>query len=124
MKHLVYLADLGDGQYEQVQDALRKAGVEFSETPGGVFSSGAIVVAEKDLQAARAALREQSREFAARARREWEEEWKTEHEGSGALWFFHRFRRQPLGTAIQLVLLIFMVGIFVALPIWFIVRPQ
>ena len=122
MKHLVKLADLEPRQHEEVVTLLRRHGIAFRETPAGVLWGGAIEVAEDLFPKAQAILREEACEFAARARAQWEEEWRTEHRGSGAQWFINQLYRRPGGTIVRLVLLVAMVSIFVVYPVWYVIR--
>lgn len=122
MKHLVSLGNLEPRQHEEVVALLNKHRVRFRETPPSIFGSGTIQVAEGDLSAAQALLREESAEFATEARQAWEREWRSEHGGSFARWFLHRWQENPAGTLVRLVLLVLMVSVFVVYPVWYVLK--
>lgn len=122
MRRLVRLALLEPKQYDELVELLRANGVRFQETPAGLLRSGAILVGDDDFERARELLRVHSQAFAEEARRNWQEEWRTQHGQSAARWFVHRLRGDPLGVIGKLVLLAAATGLFVIYPIWYVVR--
>lgn len=122
MKRLVRLALLEPKQHDELVELLQANGVRFQETPAGLLRSGAILVGDDDFARAQELLRAHSLAFAEAARRDWEEEWRTQHGQSAARWFFNRLRGDPLGVIGKVILLAAAVGLFVVYPIWYVVR--
>ncbi len=122
MKRLVSLSHLEERQYGELVELLRSNQLRFRESPGGVFTSGAIMVADEDLAAAKEILRRHSEAFAKDARARWEEEWQGQYGGSAARWFAARLRGDPLGVILRLVLLVLAIGAFLLFPIWYVMQ--
>lgn len=122
MKRLVRLALLEPQQHDELVELLRTNGVRFQETPAGLLRSGAILVGDGDFERARELLRAHSQAFAEEARKNWEEEWRTQHGQSAARWFFNRLRGDPLGVIGKVILLAAAVGLFAIYPAWYVIR--
>ena len=122
MKRLVGLGQLEAGQLEELRELLRSRGVEFSETPPGLVSLGAIWVPDEDFERAKELLEQEAAAFAAQARETWQQEWRGEHRGSWARWLFARLRARPAEMLLALLLFAFFVGLFVAYPLAYLLR--
>src|SRR5512134_211770 len=122
MKRLTALSQLEGKQLDELRALLRERGIEVSETAPTLFSSGALWVPEQDLEQARDLLNQESAAFAARAREEWEREWREEHRSSGARWLLARLRANPAEMLLALALLAFLVWLLVLSPLLYLLR--
>lgn len=122
MRRLVRLALLEPKQHDELVELLQANGVRIQETPAGLLRSGAILVGDDDFEKAQELLRAHSTAFAEEARKNWEEEWRTQHGQSSARWFVNRLRADPLGVIGKVILLAAAVGLFVVYPAWYVVR--
>lgn len=122
MKRLVALSHLEGRQLEELRALLRERGIGVSETPPTLFSPGALWVQDEDLNPARELLRHESAAFAARARQQWEREWREEHRSSGVRWLMARLRENPAQTMLSLTLLAFFVWLLVLSPLLYLLR--
>ena len=122
MRRLVDTGHLAEPQYNELVSLLRQERIRFHETQTHFMDNGAIWIQDEDFRRAKDVLRTESTVYAVRAKSKWEREWKTEYKSSFVRWFAHRLFRSPLGTIVQLVFLILMVGVFVLYPLWHVVR--
>lgn len=122
MKRLVGLAQLEPEQLDELRALLHSHGIAFSETPPTLLSFGAIWVEEEDFLPARELLRQESATFAARARAQWEQEWREVHKGSHGRWFLARLLHHPAEFLLALALLMFFVALLVVYPLFYLAR--
>jgi hypothetical protein len=122
VKRLVGLAQLELEQLEELRALLNSHGIGFSETPPTLLSSGAIWVEEEDFLRARELLRQESAAVSARARAQWDQEWREVHKGSHGRWFLARLLHHPAEFLLALALLIFFVGLLVFYPLYYLAR--
>lgn len=107
---------------EQEREILRLldgAGIEHQETRSRsrFFGSDAIWVSAQDYPRARAILDQESAEYAAAARAEWNAEWRREHGGSYARWLRSRLRRATIDDVLRVLLLLLLVGLMLLYPL-------
>jgi hypothetical protein len=122
VKRLIALSLLEPKQLEELRALLRESGIECSETAATLFSSGALWVQEQDLARARELLSQESAAFAARAREEWEREWREEHGSSGLRWLVARLRANPVEMLAALALLALLVWLLVLYPLYYLLQ--
>ena len=122
MRRLVDTGHLAGSQYNELVSLLRQERIRFHETQTHFMDNGAIWVQDEDFPRATEVLRTESTVYGARARSKWEREWQTEYKSSSIRWFAHRLFRSPVGTIVQVLLLVLMVAAFVLYPLWHVVR--
>lgn len=111
---------LAEDQRDELIALLDRAGIPYHETQTHLFSFGAIWVPDGDFTRATEILKTESKAYAARAREEWEREWRTEYRGSFTRWFIHRLWYSPSGMLARLVLLGLALWFFVLWPLSFV----
>ncbi|HEX6829111.1 MAG TPA: DUF6164 family protein [Burkholderiales bacterium] len=122
MKRLIALSLLEARQLDELRALLYAHGIEFSETPPSLISSGSIWVREHDFERSKELLEQESAAFAARAREAWQREWWEEHRASHVRWLLARLRANPGEMILALGLLAFFVWLLVFSPLLYLLR--
>ena len=117
MKRLVALP-LEAEQEREILRLLDEAGIAHKETraKSRLFGSDAIWVSEQDYLRAKQIVDKESAEYAAAARAQWQAEWRREHGGSYARWFWSRLRRATPEDVVRALFLVALLSLMLLYP--------
>lgn len=107
---------------EQEGELLRlldEAGIAHREarSKSRLFGGDAIWVDEADYPKAKEILEREAAQYAAAAREQWQQEWRSEHGGSYLRWLWHRVQRATMEDLMRALFLLALVALMLLYPL-------